>query len=152
MTVEVVRFTVQGAERDVLATEQGRPYTVVFDGVCKMCKRLVGLLRKWDTGNQLELVPFQAPGVQARYPWIPPKAFIEAVQMVGPGGKSWEGRAAIEQLLSVLPKGRLLSWLFDLPYARTLGDRIYRWVARNRYRLGCGEHCQYRPSSVNFGE
>lgn len=152
MTVEVVRFTVQGSERDVVAGEQGRPYTVVFDGVCKMCKRLVGLLRRWDTDEKLELVPFQAPGVQARYPWIPPKAFTEAVQMVGPGGQTWEGRAAIEQLLNVLPKGMLVSWLFKLPYARALGDRIYRWVARNRYRLGCGEHCQYRPSSVDFGE
>ncbi|HXI14100.1 MAG TPA: DUF393 domain-containing protein [Thermoanaerobaculia bacterium] len=152
MTVEVVRFTVQGADRDLRVTEQGRPYTVVFDGVCKMCKRLVGVLRRWDSNGHLELVPFQAPGVQARFPWIPPGSFSEAVQMVGPGGETWQGRAAIEQLLNVLPKGRLISWIFRLPYARTIGDKLYRWVAKNRYRLGCGEHCQYRPSSVSFGE
>jgi predicted DCC family thiol-disulfide oxidoreductase YuxK len=28
---------------------------------------------------------------------------------------------------------------------RTATDKFYRWFARNRYRLGCGEHCAYRP-------
>jgi predicted DCC family thiol-disulfide oxidoreductase YuxK len=35
---------------------------------------------------------------------------------------------------------------------RTIADRFYRWFAKNRYRMGCGEHCQSRPLDVVYGE
>ena len=93
---------------------------------------------------------FQAPGVTARFPWIPAKAYLEALQLIGPAGRTWQGAAAIEQLLTILPKGKLVSWLFKIPFVRPIADRFYRWFARNRYRLGCGEHCQLRPEALDF--
>jgi predicted DCC family thiol-disulfide oxidoreductase YuxK len=68
------------------------------------------------------------------------------VQLVGPGGTTWQGAAAIERLLDVLPRGGLLGWVFSVPFVRALADRFYRWFARNRYRLGCGEHCALKPA------
>ena len=59
----------------------------------------------------------------------------------------WE---AIEELLNILPRGRLISWVFKIPLVRGFADRFYRWFARNRYKLGCGEHCQLRGSDLNF--
>ena len=44
------------------------------------------------------------------------------------------------------------SWIFSIPFVRPLAERFYRWFARNRYRLGCGEHCQFRPQDVDFGD
>jgi predicted DCC family thiol-disulfide oxidoreductase YuxK len=95
-------------------------------------------------------VPSQAAGVTARFPWIPPRAYSEALQLVAASGHTWQGAAAIEQLLDVLPRGKLVSWLFKIPFMRTIADKVYRWFARNRYRLGCGEHCQSRPLDVAF--
>jgi predicted DCC family thiol-disulfide oxidoreductase YuxK len=167
VTVQVVRFTVRGEPRspgDALAAAgtytggvsgvgEGRPYTVVYDGTCKVCGRMVGVLRRWDAGSRrLELVPSQFPGIHARFPWIPARAYLEALQLVGPGGRTWQGAAAVEQLISVLPRGRLVSWVFGLPFVRALADRFYRWFARNRYRLGCGEHCSLRPGQLEFGD
>ena len=79
-TVPVVRFTIRGED----ATEGlGRPYTCVYDGTCKVCTRLANVLRKWDARHeQLEIVPSQAPGVMARFPWIPAKAYAEALQLI----------------------------------------------------------------------
>ncbi len=148
MSVPVVVFTVRGAPPPQAL---GRPYTVVYDGTCKVCTRLSKVLRRWDRG-QLEVVASQSPGVMARFPWIPAKAYAEALQLVGPGGKTWQGSAAIEQLLNILPRGRLISWVFHIPFIRTLADRFYRWFARNRYHLGCGAHCQLRPLNVIFAE
>jgi predicted DCC family thiol-disulfide oxidoreductase YuxK len=122
----------------------------VYDGMCRICTRLSNVLRKWDTRRQIEVVPSQATGVMARFPWIPSRAYAEAIQLVGPGGETWQGAAAVEQLLTVLPRGRWIGWVFRIPYVRALADRIYRWVARNRYRMGCGEHCQSRPLNVAF--
>jgi predicted DCC family thiol-disulfide oxidoreductase YuxK len=152
MTVEVVRFTIAGVDRAAPSQGLGRPYTVVYDGTCKVCGRLVTLLRKWDRRHEIEVVPSQQPGVMARFPWIPARAYAEAVQLIGPGGRTWSGAAAIEELLNILPKGRLLSWVFKIPFVRGLADRFYKWFARNRYHFGCGAHCQSRPMDVIFRE
>src|SRR3954466_7977636 len=85
VTVPVVRFTVQGKDipPDALTHgSRGRPYTVVYDGYCKVCKRLVAALIKWDKRGVLEILPSQTPGLAARYPWIPAKAYLESVQFI----------------------------------------------------------------------
>lgn len=148
MSVPVVQFVVAG-QTDASAG-LGRPYTLVFDGTCRICNRLVSVVRKWDRENRIEIVPSQAPGVQARFPWIPAEAYSESVQMIGPGGETTQGAAAVEQVLDVLPKGRLITWIFSIPGARPIAERTYRWVARNRYKLGCGEHCTYRPQNLDY--
>ena len=156
MTVPVVRFTVQG--QDVLndaptAGSPGRPYTVVYDGFCNVCKKLVNVLTKWDRNHELEILPSQTPGLGVRFPWIPARAYLESVQVIQTRtGRTWQGAAAIEQLLDVLPKGKLLSWIFSIPFVRPLAEKFYRWFARNRYKLGCGAHCQLRAADLDFGE
>lgn len=117
-------------------------YTLVYDGECRICNRFVARLRRWDTGREIEVVPSQAPGVMARFPWIPQRAFAEALQLVRDDRVTWQGAAAIEELLGVLPRGRWIAWVFTIPFARVLAERVYRWVARNRSRLGCGAHCR----------
>jgi predicted DCC family thiol-disulfide oxidoreductase YuxK len=150
VTVPVVRFTVAGQETP--SHGLGRAYTVVYDGDCKVCTRLAGVLRKWDGGRLLEVVSSQQAGVPARFPWIPAHAYAEALQLVAADGTTWQGAAAIEQLLTVLPRGKLIAWIFRIPFVRTIADRFYRWFARNRYRLGCGAHCQSRPLDVIWEE
>lgn len=123
-----------------------KPYTVVYDGHCGVCGRIVEVLARWDRGAQLEIVPSQAPGVTQRFPWIEPGAFTDSMQVIrSADGRTWQGAAAIEQLLGVLPRGRWIAWIFRVPFARGLAERLYRWFARNRYRLGCGKHCPAHP-------
>ena len=155
MTVPVVRFSYAGeeAEEPVAPTigEPGRRYTVIYDGHCKVCGKMVKLLTRWDRNHDLEIIPSQAPGIRARFPWIPPRAYVESVQVVRTrDGKTWQAAAALEELLKILPKGRLISWLFSIPFVRPLVDRFYRWFARNRYKMGCGEHCAVRPQDLDF--
>ncbi len=148
MTVPIVEFVVRG--RPSINAVKGRPYTVVYDGACNVCGRLSRILESWDQNDVMQVVPSQSPGVQARFPWIPARAYRESLQLIGPGGKTWQGAAALEQLLSILPRGRLVSWVFSIPLVRGAADRFYRWFARNRYKLGCGEHCQLRPQDLDF--
>lgn len=118
-----------------------RPYTLVYDGDCRICTRSVDLVSSWDRRGAVEIVPFQRGGVRERFPWIPEESFRQAMQLVGPENETWSGAAAAERLVRLLPGGRPLGCLFALPFARPLADRVYRFVARNRYRLGCGTHC-----------
>lgn len=127
----------------------GRPYTVIYDGNCRVCGRLVRMLASWDRHGILEITPSQVPGVRARFPWIRARAYEESVQVVrGADGTTWQGAAAIEAIIDAMPKGWAIAWVFRIPLVRPLAERFYRWFARNRYRLGCGAHCTYRPPAV----
>ena len=157
MSVAVVRFTIAGrsADESIPAPigDPGRRYTVIYDGHCKVCGRLVKMLTKWDRGHDLEIIPSQTPEVHARFPWIPARSYFESVQVIrNSDGRTWQAAAAIEELLNVLPKGWLISWLFRIPFVRPLADRFYRWFARHRYKLGCGEHCQVREPDLDYGD
>ena len=157
MTVPVVRFTVAGREvHETLAPAVGQSgcrYTVIYDGQCKVCSRMVKMLTRWDRNHELEIIPSQAPGVRERFPWIPPRAYVDSIQVVRTrDGKTWQAAAALEELLNVLPKGRLISWSFKIPLVRPLVDVFYRWFARNRNRFGCGEHCQVREPNLDYGD
>lgn len=121
-----------------------RAYTVVYDGDCRVCTRVVRTLSEWDREGALEIVASQTPGVAARFPWIAPAQFAESLQLVATDGTTWAGAAAIERLLGALPRGRWIAWIFQVPFVRAIADRLYRWFARNRYRLGCGAHCTLR--------
>jgi predicted DCC family thiol-disulfide oxidoreductase YuxK len=78
---------------------------------------------------------------------------VESVQVIRTGdGRTWQAAAALEELLNALPKGRLISWLFRIPFVRPLVDQFYRWFARNRYRMGCGEHCAVRHADLDYGD
>ena len=125
---------------------QGRPYTVVYDGSCNVCRKIVTYLDRWDRNHDLELIPSDTPGIPERFPWIPARAYAESIQVVRRAdGQTWQGAAATEVLIDALPKGKLASWIFSVPFARPVAEKAYRWFARNRYHLGCGEHCQLRP-------
>ena len=100
-----------------------------------MCGRTARVLRDWG-GDALIVKPSPDPQ-------------MESLQLIGPTGRMWEGAAAVEQLLTILPRGRMIAWIFHVPFVRGIADRVYRWVARNRYRLGCGEHCSYRGKNTN---
>ena len=156
MTVPVVRFTVTGQDAPEDAPTSGFPgrsYTVVYDGFCNVCKRLVGALTKWDRRGSLEILPSQTPGLHARFPWIPARAYLESVQVIETAsGRTWQGAAALEQILDILPKGKFITWIFSIPFVRPLAERFYRWFAKNRYHLGCGEHCQLRDPVLDFKE
>jgi predicted DCC family thiol-disulfide oxidoreductase YuxK len=154
-TTPVVRFTIRGVERTptglgMASQGCGRPFTVVYDGNCKVCGRLVKVLRAWDTQEVLEIVSSQQPGVQARFPWIPARAYTESVQFIARDGRTWQGARAIEEIIDALPKGRFITWVFSIPFVRPLAEKFYRWFARNRYKLGCGEHCQLRAEQLDY--
>lgn len=150
MTIPVVHF--RFGDQESAAASMGRPYTVVYDGQCKVCGRLVKLLTAWDTRKELEIIPFQNTTVLDRFSWIPAESYAEAMQLIGPGGRTWQGGEAIEQLLEILPYGGTFGWAFKIPGFGNLFGRFYRWFARNRYKFGCGEHCQMRPLKVDFGD
>lgn len=120
-------------------------YTVIYDGDCRVCQRSVAALAKWDHHGALEIIPSQAPGVAQRFSWIAPSAFEESIQVIrSADNKTWRGAAAVEELMRVVPRGARVSWIFSIPFARSIAEKLYRWFAGNRQRFGCKDHCEVR--------
>jgi len=127
-----------------------KPYTVVYDGFCKICTRIAETLERWDGNNQMEIVSSQTPGLHARFPWIPEKSYTESLQFIGPGGRTLQAGAAVEAIIRLLPRGKWIAWIFKVPLVSGSADRVYRLIARNRYRLGCSEHCQLHKHDIDL--
>ena len=115
-----------------------RDWTLVYDGDCAFCLRCVALLRRWDRHGRLAFLPLQDERALALLPAAPRSAVEAAMHLVAPDGGARAGAAALPQILRLVPGGRPLATLFSLPGARWAADRLYRLVARNRHRLGCG--------------
>ncbi len=114
---------------------------LIYDGHCTLCLHSVALLRAWDRAHALDLVPFQDPALEERFPMLTRSMCERAVQLVAPDGRVWEGAAAIERALALLPRGGAFAWVFRLPLVGPLADMVYREVARHRMRFQCGAHC-----------
>ncbi len=71
----------------------------------------------------------------------------EAMIVVTESGKIFTGFYAFRQMVWLSPWLLPLVALFYLPGASVVGPWIYRWVARNRQRLGCrGETCESKSA------
>ena len=116
-------------------------HVLIYDGDCQMCTRWMQRVRRWDRAGRIETLPLQAPQVAERFPDLEPARLLEAMHFVEPDGRVTAGAEAAERMLGILPMGWGLGWVFHLPFARRVADRVYRTVAANRSRLGCGDHC-----------
>lgn len=125
--------------------EPGTTYTLIYDGECRICRRSVAWVRGIDRFGAVETIPYQDPEVPERFPEIPAERYPEAMQLVAPDGRRWEGGWAVEELLGLFPQWRWTGVIFRIPGMRRLVRWGYGIVARNRRAFGCGNHCGIRP-------
>jgi predicted DCC family thiol-disulfide oxidoreductase YuxK len=117
-----------------LTSTRGR---VIYDGDCPLCQRSIAILRKLDWFGRLEYVNardttqdllHQAPVVG--------KPLLEEMHVLTPDGKHiYHGFGAFRWMAWRLPLLWLFAPLLYLPGVPWLGQRVYVWVARNRFQL-----------------
>jgi predicted DCC family thiol-disulfide oxidoreductase YuxK len=95
----------------------------------------VRFIERHDTNDRIEAMPLQRADL-GRF-GVSRQAAEEAMQLVSPAGEVRSGAAAARRVLELLPKFKPLAWLFYLPGAMFVAERLYRWVARRRHRFGC---------------
>lgn len=110
---------------------------LLFDGDCPFCRHSVAILKRLDWLGKLHL-----QSVRDRAHW-PPSAVpldeakvIEEMHVVTPDRReAYAGFAAFRWVAARLPLTVPLVPLLYVPGALWLGNRVYRWVARNRFNL-----------------
>ena len=110
---------------------------VLYDGACPFCRGGVAVLKKLDWLHQLHYQDARRP---AEYPTaeveLQPKRLLEEMHVVTPDRKAAHaGFAAFRWMAWRLPATVLLAPFLYIPGVPWLGNKVYLWIARNRFKL-----------------
>jgi predicted DCC family thiol-disulfide oxidoreductase YuxK len=120
--------------------------TLVFDGDCGFCTRVLGWLRLLDRGSRITSLPLQRDGVPESIGSTPETC--RSTLHWHADGHSATGAEAAATALAVATRSRLPVLL----YRRTapLQERAYTWVAANRGRFpGTTPWCERHPQACS---
>ena len=125
--------------------------TVIYDGDCGICTRLAGFVRRRlrpdaEVRASRELALEEGLG---RY-GVTEAECAEALQYVTADGRAYAAQDAVARmLLASRPWWRPAGLVLLLPGVNALAGVVYRWVARNRYRLpGASDACAVPPADA----
>ena len=107
---------------------------ILYDDDCRFCRTTLGLLLAWDRSRRLRPVAIQSEEGQRLLTEVAEDLRLASAHLVTPGGTVLSGSAGAEHLARLLPVGRAPASLFARFPAQT--ESTYRWIARNRGRLG----------------
>jgi len=120
------------------------PWTVIYDGLCPLCIRSMTILDTLDSRHRLAYLDLQ--GDRSRLAAIAPGVSAEqaraAMHVVSPSTEVYRGFFGFRQLARILPPLWPVLPLLYLPFAATIGPRLYDLVAGRRTRHVCtAESC-----------
>jgi predicted DCC family thiol-disulfide oxidoreductase YuxK len=117
-------------------------YTVFYDADCRICARSRRAIERLRPSSALLFVNVQDPAAMAPFPMVDRAAALGQMYVLDPSGALSAGYDGFVSLLPALPALRPLRHLLRWPPVRAVGRRVYRWFARNRYRLGGSVSCE----------
>jgi predicted DCC family thiol-disulfide oxidoreductase YuxK len=105
---------------------------MLYDATCDFCCRWIS---RWRiiTGDSIGYIPLQS--ASDRFPELPMTRLQRAVHLVDLDGHVFSGAEAVFRTLARSSRpNRWLLWTYHhIPSARRIIDRVYAWVARNRF-------------------
>jgi predicted DCC family thiol-disulfide oxidoreductase YuxK len=124
----------------------------LYDGRCRLCTRGAAVMSRLSAPGRLELRDFQQPGALDAFPQVSYDRCMEAAQLVTHDGRAWSGLEAVVRALRTRRVLGLPAAMYYVPGLRALLDRLYGWVAANRYSImGRVPDCDDAGCRVHFG-
>ena len=112
---------------------QPESHIVVFDGMCNLCSAVVDFITARDPHNAFTYVPMQSPqGRQLLDAHGVSMNQVDTFLLIGNGDALVRSDAAIAIAAELGRPWNLLATLRLVP--RPIRDRVYSFVAKNRYR------------------
>jgi predicted DCC family thiol-disulfide oxidoreductase YuxK len=110
---------------------------VFYDGDCALCRKSVEQLRRLDVWHRLTYVNVRTnPALPTCQPPLDPGRLLQEMHLVTPDGRRmYHGFGAFRWMAWRLPLLWPLAPFLYLPGVATLGQHLYLWIARNRFRL-----------------
>ena len=117
-------------------------YTVFYDANCRLCAASRRRLERLRPRARLTFVDVRDDAAMRDFPMVDRAAGLRQMFVLDPAGRLAGGYDAFLSLAPTIPLLRPLRHVLRLPPVRAVGSRVYRWVARNRYRLGGAVSCE----------
>jgi predicted DCC family thiol-disulfide oxidoreductase YuxK len=110
---------------------------VLYDGECPLCCKTTAILRRFDW---LHLLRFHncrdAAGIPANNAHLDPARMIAEMHVLaGDRETVYSGFRAVRWIAGRVPLLWLLYPLMFVPGVPRIGQRVYLWIARNRFQL-----------------
>ena len=115
--------------------------TVVFDGDCGFCLRWVRVGRGLDWLGVIDWKPRLEPGLEKLFPQVSAEESLNRMISIRPDGVTYGGFFAVRDIMRHLPLTFILALLLYIPGVPLLGVPAYKWIAKNRHRLGGRDSC-----------
>jgi predicted DCC family thiol-disulfide oxidoreductase YuxK len=122
---------------------------VIYDGHCRICTAQVRKLPWWDYHDKLAYLSLHDPDVARRWPDLSHDRMMQEMVIVGRDGKRHWGAEAIRYLTRRLQRLWWASPFLHFPGSMVVWRPVYRWIARNRYRLSGGAACDEGTCSLH---
>jgi predicted DCC family thiol-disulfide oxidoreductase YuxK len=120
---------------------------VLFDGVCNLCNGAVRFIAANDPAGRVAFLPLQSARAAQLLGEAAPAADDGTVVLLANGRRYDRSDAALHVALELRQPWPLAFAAILLP--RAWRDRVYRWIARNRYRwFGRREACPLPPPGL----
>ncbi|WP_144935990.1 thiol-disulfide oxidoreductase DCC family protein [Paenibacillus sp. 32O-W] len=123
--------------------KNGQRLILLYDAHCVLCRRTVDTLSRLEVGSELIMLPYQ----EAEISQLPEGLTLEQLQsqlhVIDEQNEVYRGAEAVCRIMSKVKGWRWIAVLYRIPFLRPLADRIYKWIADNRYKLfGRNEDCE----------
>jgi predicted DCC family thiol-disulfide oxidoreductase YuxK/uncharacterized membrane protein YphA (DoxX/SURF4 family) len=126
------------AERLGRRSKAGQP-EIFYEGGCPLCLRSMTAISYFDWGNRLAYRALESGWgrLRAARPELTLEDCRREMHLLMPDNTVYKGYFAFRQIALQLPPFWPLAALMYLPFASTIGPRVYRWVALHRPRYDC---------------
>lgn len=121
---------------------------VLYDGQCPLCIRSMTILQYGDWFERIRfsnVLERWESLQQEKQLDIPQSEFLREMYLMMPDGTLRKGFFAFKELVKVVPLFWFLVPFFYLPFASSLGPKIYNFVASRRNRF---EDCNYETCAA----
>ena len=117
-------------------SRSAKKYVVCFDTFCPVCRRSKFALELFDVGRRITYLDIHdRDAMQRALPQVTYTQALREMLVIAPDGKVTGGFDAFRTIAWVLPAAYVLIPFLSLPGVAWVGRRVYKAVARNRYRL-----------------
>ncbi len=108
---------------------------VLYDGKCRFCRSQIAVLRRLDLTGRLEFLSLHDPRVAKDFPEIPMEDLMREMVAIDREGGVFAGVRALRMLSRRLPLLWPLAVPLHFPCSLPVWNWLYRFIARNRYRI-----------------
>lgn len=110
--------------------------TALYDGQCVVCRSTCEMMRALDWRKRIQFVDLhEGEAWREDCPELSFERLMREIHVIDGEGKVYAGFDGTQRMLREAPLGFPLWLLLQLPWMDALGARVYRFIARRRYRI-----------------